>query len=87
VTWVVPLIVAAVMPTTEPPGMRPRSPLIVDGPVLVAAEPASRAKEPAVPRPTPGCAALDLAGASAKSARTPAAVLRARVCGMLVVHG
>jgi hypothetical protein len=44
-------------PVTDVPGLTPRSPETVDGPVLVTVEPAITANELAVPRPTEGCAA------------------------------
>lgn len=37
----------------ELPGLKPTSPEMTDGPVLVTVEPASTAKVEAVPRPTP----------------------------------
>src|ERR1700716_1409518 len=39
-------------PVTAVPGLKPRSPVIVVGPVLVIVEPARTAKPSAVPRPT-----------------------------------
>jgi hypothetical protein len=39
-------------PVTEEPGLRPKSPNIVVGPVLVTVEPPSTEKLAAVPRPT-----------------------------------
>jgi hypothetical protein len=44
-------------PVIAVPGLTPRSPLIVLGPVLVTVDPASTAKLPAVPRPTGATAA------------------------------
>ncbi len=39
-------------PVTAVPGLTPRSPEMTDGPVLVTVEPASTAKDVAVPKPT-----------------------------------
>jgi hypothetical protein len=44
-------------PVTALPGLTPRSPEMIDGPVLVTVEPASTAKDDAVPNPTAGVAA------------------------------
>jgi len=56
-----PLTIPGGNPVTELPGLRPRSPVMVLGPVLVTVEPASTAKFPAVPRLTAaGPAAYDL---------------------------
>src|SRR5665213_678703 len=44
-------------PVTAAPGLTPRSPRIVDGPVFVTVVPATTAKLAAVPRPTGACAA------------------------------
>src|ERR1700722_6426234 len=45
-------------PVTAVPGLTPRSPLMLLGPVLVTVVPARTAKLPAVPRPTGAVAAM-----------------------------
>ena len=60
-------------PVTAVPGLTPRFPLIVLGPVLVTVVPARTAKLPAVPRPTgPGglCTLSDVAWEPANSRRS-----------------
>jgi hypothetical protein len=44
-------------PVIAVPGLTPRSPEMVEGPVLVTVVPANTAKDAAVPKPTGGCAA------------------------------
>jgi len=54
---------------TAVPGLTPRSPEIIDGPVLVTVVPANTAKDVAVPNPTGGWTdAANAAGAPAMSA-------------------
>src|SRR5690348_10681019 len=75
-------------PVIELPGLRPTSPEMTDGPVLVTVLPASTAKVEAVPNPTPLPPAASAAGApratnpinrklSAASAKTPGTTQRA----------
>ena len=65
-------------PVTAVPGLTPRSPLMVLGPVLVTVVPARTAKLPAVPRPTgavsarAGCEAMNKAMAPAAATGTTA---------------
>lgn len=57
-TCCVPLItVPGGKPVTALPGLTPRSPEMIEGPVLVTVVPANTAKGVAVPNPTGGCAA------------------------------
>ena len=56
-------------PVTAVPGLTPRSPEIIEGPVLVTVVPANTAKDVAVPNPTGGWTdAANAAGAPAMSA-------------------
>jgi hypothetical protein len=52
--WVPLITVPGGKPVTAVPGLTPRSPETVVGPVLVTAWPANTAKDAAVPRPTGG---------------------------------
>src|SRR6266480_4166809 len=56
-------------PVTAVPGLKPRSPVIVVGPVLVIVEPARTAKPSAVPRPTGAWAEAVAGGTSVKETR------------------
>ena len=57
---------------TAVPGLTPRSPEIIDGPVLVTVVPANTANEVAVPNPTGACTdAADATGAPAIPATSP----------------
>jgi len=72
-SWNTPLItVPGGNPVTELPGLTPRSPLIVLGPVLDTVEPASTAKLAAVPSPT-GAWAARAPGAPANTTATATA--------------
>jgi len=78
-SWMTPLLtVPGGNPVIAVPGLTPRSPLIVLGPVLVTVDPASTAKLAAVPRPTgawaaraPGAPATTTANATASTPTTP----------------
>ena len=60
---------------TALPGLTPRSPEIIDGPVLVTAAPANTANDVAVPNPTGACTdAADATGAPTTPAISPMAV-------------
>src|SRR5207253_11023846 len=56
-------------PVAAVPGLKPRSPVIVVGPVLVIVEPARTAKPSAVPRPTGAWAEAVAGGTSVKETR------------------
>ena len=61
---------------TALPGLTPRSPEIIDGPVLVTAAPANTANDVAVPNPTGACTdAADATGAAAIPPTRPMAVM------------
>src|ERR1700685_4193058 len=73
--WIVPLdTMPGGNPVTAVPGLTPRFPLMVLGPVLVTVVPARTAKLPAVPRPrgpvaaVAGCEARNMATAIAPAA-------------------
>jgi hypothetical protein len=67
-------------PVMEVPGLSPIFPEITDGPVLVIVEPASTAKDDAVPRPTVAVAAV-AAGISKAPTVTQQSALIARAPG------
>src|SRR6185312_6200181 len=75
--WMVPLLTTpGGKPVTAVPGLTPRSPEIIEGPVFVIVVPASTANEVAVPNPTGACTdAAKAAGAPAIPATSPMAVM------------
>ena len=88
--WMVPLTMPGGKPGTAVPGMTPRSPLIVVGPVLVTVWPARTPKLSAVPRPTGGCAASAALVRSARAATETtrdSTIMRAPLTGTPEVGG
>src|SRR5665648_1257490 len=76
--WLPGVTVPGGKPVTEVPGLTPRSPEMIEGPVLVTVVPASTAKDVAVPNPTDGSAAAWALLATATSNASPAIGAAAR---------
>jgi len=55
------------------PGLTPRSPEMMESPVLVTVDPARTANDPAIPNPTGGCAAAADGAATSTNVMTRAA--------------